>query len=78
MKKTGSTKSLSAAKDTKPDPTLEDLREPVSRLTLSRRSPQSCRKLDPDVRSSPSTGTEQTGFGTKSRSSLTSRSLKHK
>ena len=76
LKKTGSTKSLSAAKETKQDPTLEDLREPVSRLTLSRRSPQSCRKLDPaDGRSSPSS---QTLFGTKSRRSVTSRSLKHK
>ena len=77
LKKTGSTKSLSAAKETKTDPTLEDLREPVSRLTLSMRSPQTCRKLDPaDGRSSPSN--HQTCFGTKSRRSVTSRSLKHK
>ena len=82
LKKTGSTKSLPAGKETKSDQTLEDLSSTLSKLTLSRRSPHSCRRLDPAEGKSgpapPPTIREPTSVGTKSRSSATSRSLKHK
>ena len=83
LKKTGSTKSLPAAKDTKSDQALEDLSSTLSKLTLNRRSPHSCRRLDPAEGKSPPPPSptptrEPASLGTKSRSSTTSRSLKHK